>query len=169
MTGDGHNVYPRPVQPSKNAQEVIAACKTLLEFFGIRDTYETTQQLLVMLKALQVYDQRDKVYGSVWKQYGSLSPLLSAARKVDRLMSIWWHKSEAIFGKAAKDVTHKDALDDAVDAINYLVFFLRLKDSSLTGKEPLRPLIEELAERADKDRARAESIHAIDNFGDMDD
>ncbi len=144
----GTNVYPEPaaIEGRPTAEEVIRASQVLLKFFGIRDTYETIQQLLIMLKALQVYDGRSESYGQVWKQYGPLSPLLSAARKVDRLMSIWWHKSEEHVGKAAKEVRHKDAMDDAIDAINYLVFFLRTKTGPAFGKAPKRPLLEELAD-----------------------
>jgi len=91
------------------------------------------EQLAVILEALEVYRQRSVSYGEVWRQYGATGNLLQAARKVDRLMEMWWHNPD---GAAA---LQKDALDDAIDAINYLVFFIRLaREGNLTGSAPDR-------------------------------
>lgn len=50
---------------------------------------------------------------------GALSNLQNAARKVDRLLAAWTN------GLDSPPLMHKDALDDAFDAINYLGFFIR--------------------------------------------
>lgn len=91
-------------------------------------------QLAVLMEAHAVYRQRSASYGAVWQHYGAQSNLLSAARKVDRLMEMWWHNPDG--AKALQ----KDATDDAIDAINYLSFFVRnARDGNISGQAPERP------------------------------
>lgn len=91
-------------------------------------------QMNVLMHCARIYDQRSAAYGQVWRQHGALSNLLSAARKIDRLMEVWYHSPDG-----AKAL-HKDALDDAYDAINYLAFFIRnAQAGNLTGYRPERP------------------------------
>lgn len=93
-------------------------------------------QLDVFHKAMETYLERTKAYGDVWRNYGAASNLLSAARKVDRLMKTWW--DDLMQGKVPS--IHKDALDDAVDAINYLAFFIRnVEAGNLSGTRPPLP------------------------------
>jgi hypothetical protein len=111
------------------------AIRELLAAFGMDDTDQNVHQVLVLLEALQVYDQRSQHYGQSWKNYGALSNLLSSARKVDRLMEVWWDADAD-----APPVLHKDGLDDAIDLINYTVFFIRnARAGNLTGVRPVRP------------------------------
>ena len=85
------------------------------------------------MEALNIYRQRGLSYGEVWRQYGATANLVQAARKIDRLMEMWWHNPD---GAVA---LQKDALDDAFDALNYLVFFIRLaRDGNITGSAPDR-------------------------------
>ena len=86
----------------------------------------------VFEEATGLYVVRSRSYGQVWRNYGALSNLLSAARKVDRTMETWWHQQTPVM--------HKDALDDAMDAINYLNFFVRnAREGNITGQTPDRP------------------------------
>lgn len=123
--------------------EVKEATAILFNQYGIENTLDNRQHFGVMLRCLVKVQVRTEAYGQVWKQYGGVANLLSAARKVDRLMSIFWNGKEPEM--------HKDALDDAEDGINYLVFFMRLaaKDN-LVGQAPQRPadgkLISELVD-----------------------
>lgn len=87
-----------------------------LQAWGFEPTSANLKQLNVLLEALKIYDSR-AIYGDVWRRYGWLSNLLSVARKVDRLMQLFW------FGDGKLD--HKEALDDAYDLINYAAFFIR--------------------------------------------
>lgn len=106
----------------------------LFRAFGIDNTEDNRNQLRVMVEAVQVYDKRSAVYGQLWQQYGALSNLLSVARKADRLMEEWWHND------GAPPVMHKDALDDAVDLLNYTVFFMRnARVLNVLGSVPDRP------------------------------
>lgn len=96
-----------------------------LEASGIDTTTTNLTQLYTFIEALQIFDSR-KVYGDVWRRYGALSNLLSIARKVDRLMQIFW------FGKG--EIDHKDSLDDAYDLLNYTAFFIRnATDNNIKG------------------------------------
>lgn len=84
----------------------------------------------VLDEALRIYVERSQSYGQVWTHYGARANLLNAARKIDRLMESWW-RGEGI------PALHKDNLDDAIDAINYLTFFIRCaRDGNLTGGKP---------------------------------
>ena len=88
-----------------------------------------------MERAVRLMAERTTAYGLVWKQYGALSNLLSAARKIDRLMNIWWFATED-----QPPALHKDALDDAMDAINYLGFFIQnAREGNILGTAPKRP------------------------------
>jgi hypothetical protein len=92
----------------------------------------------VLIDAERIYEERSLVYGDVWKQYGALNNLVRAATKIDRLMAIWWHNQDDFEGFVT--ALHKDGLDDAYDAINYLAFFVRCaKNGNVTGSAPVRP------------------------------
>lgn len=108
-----------------------------LEAEGIAVTPDTIEQLRVLTECVRLYDSRGRSYGQVWKQYGALASLLNAARKVDRLMAIWWHSTRGA-------ALHKDALDDAYDCINYMTFFMRLAiRGNITGTAPTRPEVKQ--------------------------
>jgi hypothetical protein len=98
-----------------------------------------SDQHQVLEEALRIFMDRNKVYNDTWKTYGALSNLVRAAQKVDRMMEVWWHEMN---GGAALG---KDTLDDALDAINHLVFFIRCaREGNFTGAPPERPeLVEE--------------------------
>lgn len=119
-----------------------AAAKTLFAEIGIEMTSDNVAQFMVFMRALKLYNDRTAAYGQAWKQYGALSVLLSAARKVDRMMALWWFKSEEVLDGKGKEkpLLHKDNLDDPFDLLSYTAFFIRLAESaSVYGNEPVRP------------------------------
>lgn len=102
-----------------------------LVILGDDDTPEAVehmiQHLRPLVEAAETYRERSQSYGQIWSNYGARANLLNAARKIDRLMESWW-KGEGI------PALHKDNLDDAIDALNYLTFFIRCaRDGNLTG------------------------------------
>lgn len=101
--------------------------RPLLEQSGIRCNPDTVKQLMLMLHALKLYDERSQSYGAVWRNHGAKANLQRAAAKLDRLMEVFWHGRKA----PAKGQT-----DDAYDAINYLLFFLRLEEEGNMTGEP---------------------------------
>lgn len=114
------------------------AVEELLEACDIEYNQETEEQLTVFLTALKLYDTRNRTYRNIWETYGALSNLLRAATKVDREMEIWWHSTGN--GVAGNPLLHKEALDDAFDAINYLTFFIRcVRAGNITGSRRHRP------------------------------
>ena len=111
-------------------EELLAAC-------SIDFNDETVEQVAVFLTALKLFDQRNKTYRNIWETYGALSNLLRSATKVDRAMEIWWHDSSG----NGNPLLHKDNLDDAFDALNYLVFFIRcVRSGNITGSKRARPM-----------------------------
>lgn len=100
---------------------------------GIEPTPALCEQLQVFVTALKICDQRTDAYGELWRQYGARSNLLSVARKTDRLMASGW------FNTDKNPLTHKDALDDAYDLLNYTAFFIRnALEGNLDGAPPER-------------------------------
>lgn len=116
---------PDAAMPVEN---LFAAC-------GIEQNDENIEQLAVFLTALKLFDERNRTYRNIWETYGALSNLLRAATKVDREMEIWWHSS------SLDCLGHKEALDDAFDALNYIVFFIRcVRNGNITGSKRARPV-----------------------------
>lgn len=116
--------------------EVATPLTALLEACGIEENEETTEQLAVFLAALKLFEDRNKTYRNIWETYGALSNLLRSATKIDRAMEIWWHDQS----DNGNPLLHKDNLDDAFDALNYLVFFIRcVRSGNITGSARHRP------------------------------
>jgi hypothetical protein len=90
-----------------------------LEAIGLEANYETREQLMIMMEALTVYQQREAQYAGAWKEFGALNNLVRLATKCKRLVNKYWTKS--ISDLMGQDVD----FDDAIDAINYAVFFVR--------------------------------------------
>lgn len=104
-------------------------------------TDDNAEHLGVLLEAMDLYVERSEAYGQVWKQYGALNNLVRLATKVDRLMKVWWHNVTS--SKAGHpSAIHKSNLDDALDAINYDIFFVRAaRLGNFTGAPPDRPVL----------------------------
>lgn len=118
--------------------DAMPSVSALFEAIGVEDTEENLDQLAVLLAALKLFDERNRTYRNIWETYGALSNLLRAATKVDREMEIWWHSSG---GPSGNPLLHKEALDDAFDALNYLVFFIRcVRQGNITGSKRARPV-----------------------------
>lgn len=87
---------------------------------------------------------RTASYGVVWRRFGAMSNLLNAARKVGRLMEVWYQSSDV----ERLPVLHKDGLDDAWDAINYLAFFIQCaRQGNITGDLTLFSALDDERER----------------------
>lgn len=117
--------------------EVLPSLSTLFREYGIEQTADNLAQFDTFMEALKVYNDRTAPYGQAWEQYGALSNLLNMARKVDRLMAVWWRGSGE-----DQPALHKDNLDDAIDLLNYDAFFIRnARRGNITGEAPKRPAI----------------------------
>lgn len=118
-------------------RKVRESLEEVLEGFGIEATPDVEEQFIILLTALKIYSDRGKIYGDTWTTYGALNNLLRAATKVDRSMEIWWHDQS----ENNNPLMHKDNLDDAIDAVNYLVFFIRcVRAGNITGSKRERPI-----------------------------
>lgn len=98
----------------------------------------------MLARILGTYVDRNGKYKGAWKQYGALSQLVRAANKIDRLMAVWWFEPDPEAMDQAQRVPMDPAdLDDAIDCINHLLFFLRNAQSgNLFGNPPSRPDLE---------------------------
>jgi hypothetical protein len=119
-------------------------------------------------EAASVMLHRTTAYGLVWRRFGALSNLLNSARKVERLMEAWWHHQDdyEVVGDDGipRPLLHKDALDDAFDAINYLAFFIQCaRQGNITGEASLvSSLDRERAQIVTRLRALASGVEHIE-------
>jgi len=80
---------------------------------------DVSDQFRVLMEALAKYAEREKQYGSMWKRYGCRDAADHCRSKAGRLdMAIYRML------KGGEDVNDGD-IDDAIDLINYAVFFIR--------------------------------------------
>lgn len=115
-------------------------------------TESALEQQKIFDEALDVFIERNGNYRDTWKQYGALSQLVRGAQKVDRLMAVWWHAENP-------DALKPAAIDDAIDAINHLVFFIRCaRDANFYGEAPERP---DPDDRIDIVNSGGEVVHTI--------
>lgn len=114
----------------------------VLEAAGWDVNEDNNEQIGVLMQTMLVYVDRNEKYKNTWEQYGALSQLVRAAQKIDRLMSVWWF--EPGLGDLEEDADRMPLssadLDDAIDCINHLIFFIRCaQNGNLFGDRPERP------------------------------
>lgn len=80
-------------------------------------TVSEAEQLTVLLDAFLIFRERNARYHDVWQQSGWRGSLYDLRKKVTRLWATFWQ------GKPS-DAQRAD-VDDALDTINYAVFFIR--------------------------------------------
>jgi hypothetical protein len=92
-----------------------------LELVGVTPTDQAIEQFRVLVRCMELYEERDQKYGSAWKRLGALNNLTRMSTKIERLLAMYWHKRPP-------RMVNPDAswdLDDAFDLINYSAFFIR--------------------------------------------
>lgn len=111
------------------AIELQRCTQYMLEILGMEYNVENTAQLEIMLEALTIYDERSRMYGDQWKGSGAEDNLGNALRKVKR-------QRHQLGGNLEVSALRKGGDDDAIDAVNYLVFFIRnLRAGNVSGFE----------------------------------
>lgn len=107
--------------------EVQQAINALLETAGVplEDTFR--EQAVVFVKALQKNAGRERTYGGLWREYGLEDCANNAKSKSVRMVH---HARQLETMAPAPDALqqHDDAMDDAIDLINYGAFAARLID-----------------------------------------
>jgi len=86
----------------------------------MEDLPQNREQVGVMIDCLELFCQRGNRHGEVWKNSGWQGALFDARKKIERL----WNEFMA-------GDTPPDDLDSALDAINYLAFFVRAQRTGL--------------------------------------
>lgn len=93
---------------------ILSRALELLEF---EDTPTNRDQLMVFIRSMRLFEERNKKYGDLWKEYGWRGNLLHVQSKAARVRKVWWDQ-------ATQPPGDQD-LDDAFDLINYAAFFIR--------------------------------------------
>jgi hypothetical protein len=98
--------------------EIQAAAEWLCQELGIEgDTYR--EHAGDLITALLMYHDRNQEVHDAWRIFGYEGSLIVAYGKVIRLMNaLWWNRPSN--GRSEKPI------DNAIDALNYVVFFIRL-------------------------------------------
>lgn len=83
----------------------------------------------IMAEAFMKYRERELQYGGLWKLYGWPDNLLQIRHKAARVIRVFWG---GLMKGGADSVS--DDLDDAIDLINYTVFFIINKRNRNSGQ-----------------------------------
>jgi len=97
-------------------QPMVGLAEDVLRRGGYGLTETNVQQMVVYLEAFELFVQRNSTYEDLWKDYGWMDTLTHLRSKSMRLVRKFWRESPS---------TDKILLDDAMDLINYAVFFVR--------------------------------------------
>lgn len=85
----------------------------------------------VLDKALEIYEQRSRVYGDTnWRREGRRGSLFNLRRKVERAWDNLWNRRSDDFDTDTLD----RELDDLYDVINYAAFVIRSTEEGLEGE-----------------------------------
>lgn len=103
----------------------------LLLMHGLPVDQTMLQQLATFIRALQVFQERNAVYGDLWAQQPLSDSVHHIYHKQQRLEKLEPKIHETPLAEVPPDLM-KAALDTALDCINYAAFFARL----LAGKVP---------------------------------
>jgi hypothetical protein len=94
----------------------------VLEVLGYERTQANADQLMAIFSAFETYAQRNARHTDTWKDSGWRGALFDIRKKIDRL----WNEY------MISDTPPND-LDSAIDAINYLAFFIRARETGVEG------------------------------------
>jgi len=93
--------------------------QTVFEFQLPKMGQEEIEHFRVLLQALHKFSERETSYAGAWKDLGAKNNLARAYTKALRLINTFWKRDDH---PAAPNM---EQLDDAIDLINYAVFFVR--------------------------------------------
>lgn len=87
----------------------------LLADSGYADRPDVRAQAAVLLRALDLYAERNVDYKDNWRRSGWRGVLVRVRERTDRLWDLWWDRSQ----RPVEDP------DDAIDLINFAAFLVR--------------------------------------------
>jgi hypothetical protein len=97
----------------------------VLGLMGLEDSQTNRRQLGVMNEALLIFQERERSRGGLWMQTGYPDSALHIKSKALRL-------NQAVAMGAAEG---EEAIDEALDVINYAAFYVRNARASRDGEE----------------------------------
>lgn len=112
---------------TEEAGDIHLAAKAMCESLGYNESTDFDQAHVLVLAMVMFHDRNAEVHDA-WRRVGWAGNLLTLYGKVVRLMNgLWWSRSE---GRSEKPI------DNAIDAINYSAFFVRLyQDNDERGSQ----------------------------------
>jgi hypothetical protein len=106
------------VRPS-GASRVMAAMDVLgYTSESNEENNRNFQHLMVLLEVFELYLERNGRYNDEWRVTGWRGALFELRKKVSRVWRVFWKGT----GSKPEHILY----DDALDAINFIVFFIRL-------------------------------------------
>lgn len=97
----------------------------VLRQFGLFPSGDNREQMRVMIEAMHIYEEREAQRGGLWKESGYVD-------NAHHLRS----KGQRVSKACSMDVAEEpEAQDEAIDAINYAVFFVRNTEAGRRGEE----------------------------------
>jgi len=107
----------------RQAEDIIKARKidldkaalAMVDALGAEPTETNVDQAKVLASAMAVFLERNQAANETWRTAGYLGAVLAIYNKATRLMNGLWYKLENC----------DKPIDNAIDAINYVVFFAR--------------------------------------------
>lgn len=93
----------------------------IIDALDLPASVDSADQVTTMLRALEIYGKKDRLYGSAWKRLGALNNLTRMSTKVERLLEMYWHQDNHRLSAESSVVVD---LDDAYDLLNYSCFFV---------------------------------------------
>lgn len=89
-------------------------------------TEDNIDQMVVMVEAMQIYQEREQARGGLWKDAGALDSAHHLGSKGRRVLF------------AAQRDNFSAAVDDAIDAVNYAVFYVRNWRAGRVAESPTK-------------------------------
>jgi hypothetical protein len=100
------------IDPNRR-NDLYLAVQYICDTFSIAYNSESAEHMMVFLEALRIYDERNNQYGPLWKNAGAAENFFDASRKARRVKAV-------VMSEGGFNID-----DDALDAINYLIFGIR--------------------------------------------
>ncbi len=99
-------------------QEYGLLMEEILGRLGYKPTPTSVEQLAVLMEAFAIFQERNGRYRDEWRRTGWRGALFETRKKVSRVWQCFWT------GASTKDPAM--LYDDVFDAINFMIFFVRL-------------------------------------------
>jgi hypothetical protein len=107
--------------------------RVALDALGLdKDDPALQKQMAILADALMIYDERNEKYHDNWKRMGWRGTLVRLRERAERLWDSYWNADD--LGDLEAEMYVPRDVDDALDMINFVAFFIR----GMNGRETTR-------------------------------